>query len=109
MRGGGVKATFGQCPKGSVFFFFRITSLNYICPQVPPKGRRLLVVATSSQRAVLDQMEMIPCFTDVLHVPNLSTAEHLLAVIRESKVSREERREVQEGPRVKRLEMEWRY
>ena len=56
--------------------------------QVPPKGRRLLVVATSSQRAVLDQMEMIPCFTDVLHVPNLSTAEHLLAVIRESKVSR---------------------
>ena len=32
-------------------------------------------------------MEMIPCFTDVLHVPNLSTAEHLLAVIRESGVS----------------------
>ena len=31
-------------------------------------------------------MEMIPCFTDVLHVPNLSTAEHLMAVIRKSGV-----------------------
>ena len=73
------------------------------CFQVPPKGRRLLILATSSQREILDQvlsfkenqwpwcfytqMEMIPCFTDVLHVPNLSTAEHLMAVIRKSGVS----------------------
>ena len=36
------------------------------------------------------QMEMIPCFTDVLHVPNLSTAEHLMAVIKKSGVSKME-------------------
>ena len=35
----------------------------------------------------MTQMEMIPCFTDVLHVPNLSTAEHLMAVIKKSGVS----------------------
>jgi vesicle-fusing ATPase len=57
---------------------------------VPPKGRRLLILATSSRREVLDQMEMIPCFTDVLHVPNLSSADHLIAVIRDSKVVDEE-------------------
>ena len=34
----------------------------------------------------MTQMEMIPCFTDVLHVPNLSTAEHLMAVIKKSGV-----------------------
>ena len=31
-------------------------------------------------------MEMIPAFTDVLHVPNLSTADHLLRVIKDSGV-----------------------
>ena len=31
-------------------------------------------------------MEMIPAFTDVLHVPNLSTADHLLNVIKDSGV-----------------------
>ena len=31
-------------------------------------------------------MEMIPAFTDVLHVPNLSTPDHLLQVIQHSGV-----------------------
>lgn len=73
-------------PIGPRYSNLTLQALLVLFKKVPPKGRRLLVVATSSQRAVLDQMEMIPCFTDVLHVPNLSTAEHLLAVIRESKV-----------------------
>ena len=37
----------------------------------------------------MTQMEMIPCFTDVLHVPNLSTADHLMTVIKNSGVSEE--------------------
>ena len=37
----------------------------------------------------MTQMEMIPCFTDVLHVPNLSTADHLMTVIKNSGVSDE--------------------
>ena len=54
--------------------------------KLPPKGRRLLIIATTSRREVLDQMEMIPAFTDVLHVPNLSTPDHLLRVIKDSGV-----------------------
>ena len=66
--------------------------------KVPPKGRRLLILATSSSRQVglaragrtpaqvLEQMEMVPCFTDVLHVPNLSAAEHVAAVTRHAGV-----------------------
>ena len=48
----------------------------------PPKGRRLLIIATTSRREVLDQMEMIPAFTDILHVPNLSTPDHLMKVVK---------------------------
>ena len=31
----------------------------------------MLIIATTSTREVLDEMEMITAFTDVLHIPNL--------------------------------------
>lgn len=37
-------------------------------------------------RQVLEDMEMISAFTSVLHVPNLSKPEHLLAVLEENDV-----------------------
>jgi len=73
-------------PIGPRYSNLTLQALLVLLKKVPPKGRRLLILATSSQREVLDQMEMIPCFTDVLHVPNLSSTEHLLAVIRDSEV-----------------------
>lgn len=37
-------------------------------------------------RQVLEEMEMLSAFTAVLHVPNLSKSDHLLAVLEESDV-----------------------
>jgi vesicle-fusing ATPase len=34
-------------------------------------------------RQVLEDMELITAFSTVLHVPNLSTADHLLSVLEE--------------------------
>ena len=53
---------------------------------MPPKGRKLLVIATTSRKHVLDELEMIHAFTDVLHVPNLSKPEHVSAVAGASEV-----------------------
>lgn len=47
----------------------------------PPRGRKLLVLCTSSRRQVLEDMEMLSAFTSVLHVPNLSRPEHLISVL----------------------------
>lgn len=47
------------------------------------QGRKLLVLCTSSRRQVLEEMEMISAFTSVLHVPYLSTSEHLMTVLEE--------------------------
>ena len=47
----------------------------------PPKGKRLLVICTTSRREVLQQMEMLSAFTDVLHVANLTQAQHFAAVL----------------------------
>ena len=52
----------------------------------PPKGKKLLIIATTSRREVLDQMEMISAFTKVLHVPQVRKPEEVVAVCRESEL-----------------------
>ena len=54
--------------------------------KLPPKGRKLLIVATTSRKSVLDDLEMLSAFTDILHVPNLSRPEHVSEVSRASGV-----------------------
>jgi len=63
-----------------------LQALLVLLKKAPPSGRRLLVVATSSRREVLDLLEMIPCFTSVLHVPNLRNADEVLTVVGNSGV-----------------------
>lgn len=73
-------------PIGPRYSNLTLQALLVLLKKVPPKGRRLLILATSSRREVLDQMEMISCFTTVLHVPNLSRPEQVVSVVRESGV-----------------------
>ena len=61
-------------------------ALSVLLKKMPPRGRKLLVIATTSRKQVLDDLEMIPAFNDVVHVPNLSKQEHVSAVARASKV-----------------------
>merc|ERR1712142_1452799 len=69
-------------PIGPRYSNLTLQALLVLLKKLPPKGRRLLIIATTSRKEVLDQMEMIPAFTDVLHVPNLCHPDHLLRVIR---------------------------
>lgn len=61
-----------------------LQALLVLLKKEPPKGRKLLVLCTSSRRQVLEEMEMITAFTSVLRVPNLSLSEHLMAVLEET-------------------------
>uniref|UniRef100_A0A8D9AML4 Vesicle-fusing ATPase n=1 Tax=Cacopsylla melanoneura TaxID=428564 RepID=A0A8D9AML4_9HEMI len=63
-----------------------LQALLVLLKKEPPRGKKLLVLCTSSRRQVLEDMEMLSAFTAVLHLPNLSTPEHLLNVIEESDV-----------------------
>ncbi|KAH8374142.1 hypothetical protein KR200_000068, partial [Drosophila serrata] len=58
-----------------------LQALLVLLKKQPPKGRKLLILCTSSRREVLEEMEMLTAFTSVLHVPNLSHPEHVLAVL----------------------------
>ena len=53
-------------------YYFHLQALLVLLKKLPPKGRKLLIVATTSRKHVLDELEMLSAFTDVLHVPNLS-------------------------------------
>lgn len=73
-------------PIGPRYSNLTLQALLVLMKKEPPKGRKLLVFCTSSRRQVLEDMEMLSAFTAVLHVPNLSKAEHLIKVLEESDV-----------------------
>lgn len=50
-------------------------NLSNFCTRVP-----------SIHREVLEEMEMLSAFTSVLHVPNLSSPEHVIAVLEQSDI-----------------------
>jgi len=50
--------------------------------QMPPKGRRCLVIATSSKKDVLEQMGLLGCFDKIIHTPCLRTADDVVQALR---------------------------
>ncbi|XP_049804725.1 vesicle-fusing ATPase 1 [Schistocerca nitens] len=73
-------------PIGPRYSNLTLQALLVLLKKEPPKGRKLLILCTSSRRQVLEDMEMMSAFTAVLHVPNLSKPEHLIAVLEETDV-----------------------
>ncbi|CAM1323267.1 NSF (predicted) [Pycnogonum litorale] len=69
-----------------------LQSLLILLKKEPPKGRRLLILGTTSNKVVLESMELVSAFTETIHVPNLSCIEHLMAVLENTKCFNEEER-----------------
>lgn len=68
-------------PIGPRYSNLTLQALLVLLKKTPPKGRRLLIICTTSRKEVLDQMEMLTAFTDVLHVSNLTKPEHVQRVL----------------------------
>lgn len=73
-------------PIGPRYSNLTLQALLVLLKKQPPPGKKLLVLCTSSRRQVLEDMEMLSAFTAVLHLPNLSKADHLLNVLEMSQV-----------------------
>ncbi|GAB0089128.1 Vesicle-fusing ATPase [Sergentomyia squamirostris] len=73
-------------PIGPRYSNLTLQALLVLLKKHPPKGRKLLILCTSSRRQVLEDMEMLSAFTSVLHVPNLSQADHVIAALEDSDV-----------------------
>ncbi|KAL0134353.1 hypothetical protein PUN28_001265 [Cardiocondyla obscurior] len=70
-------------PIGPRYSNLTLQALLVLLKKSPPPGRKLLILCTSSRRQVLDDLELLSAFNTVLHVPNLSTPDHLLNVLEE--------------------------
>lgn len=70
-------------PIGPRYSNLTLQALLVLLKKQPPRGRKLLILCTTSRRQVLDDMEMLSAFSKILHVPNLSTPDHLLSVLEE--------------------------
>merc|ERR1711936_524499 len=71
-------------PIGPRYSNLTLQALLVLLKKSPPKGRRLLVICTTSRKEVLEQMEMLTTFTDVLHCSNLSRPEHFQRILMEN-------------------------
>ena len=73
-------------PIGPRYSNLTLQALLVLLKKMPPKGRKLMIVATSSTRRVLEELDMLSAFNVTLHVPNLSRPEHVMAVAERSEV-----------------------
>ncbi|EEB05324.1 secretory pathway protein Sec18 [Schizosaccharomyces japonicus yFS275] len=68
-------------PIGPRFSNTMLQTLMVLFRKQPPKGHRLLVIATTSERNVLLQMNMVSSFDAEIGVPNVTTFEELDRVL----------------------------
>jgi len=63
-----------------------LQTLLVLLKKEPPKGRRLLVLATTSNKRILEEMEFMESFNAVLHVPQISTVTEFKNVLEELQI-----------------------
>lgn len=61
-----------------------LNALKVLLGKQPPKGRRLLVLATTTERTVLQQLDIFSRFDADIAVPTINTQNELAAVLRQS-------------------------
>ncbi|KAI4612006.1 hypothetical protein J4E80_007458 [Alternaria sp. BMP 0032] len=71
-------------PIGPRFSNTVLAALKVLLAKEPPKDRRLLIFATTTERSVLTQLDLFARFDAEIAVPNVNTQSELAAVLRES-------------------------
>lgn len=60
-----------------------LQTLKLLFKRPPPKGRKLLIIATTTYREILEQLGLLSSFSKVIHISNMSTGEHILHALNE--------------------------
>ncbi|XP_051928121.1 vesicle-fusing ATPase-like [Hippocampus zosterae] len=68
-------------PTGPRFSNLVLQALLVLLKKPPPKGRKLLIIGTSSRKDVLQEMEMLNAFSTTIHIPNISNGEQLVEAL----------------------------
>ncbi|CAF1344258.1 unnamed protein product [Adineta steineri] len=60
-----------------------LQTLKLLLKRPPPKGRKLLIIATATYRDILEQLGLLPSFSKVIHLANITTGQQILHVLNE--------------------------
>jgi len=63
-----------------------LQTLLVLLKKVPPKGRRMLILGTTSSKDVLEAMGFSDVFNQIMHVPDVSGGKEAAAVLAELKI-----------------------
>jgi vesicle-fusing ATPase len=77
-------------PIGPRFSNSVLQTMMVLLSKQPPKGRRLLILATTTERSVLQQLDIFNSFNSDIPVPNVNSYEELQHVMQESQVFSQE-------------------
>ena len=78
-----IERILGWAPIGPRFENAVLQSIMVLIQKLPPKGRRLLVLATTRQRQVMDQLDLFSLFDDSTAVPAVRNLEELAHIMGE--------------------------
>ncbi|KAI8834492.1 P-loop containing nucleoside triphosphate hydrolase protein [Chytridium lagenaria] len=81
-------------PIGPRFANTVLQTLLVLLKKVPPKGNKLLIISTTSQRSVLDQMDLTEAFNAQLYVPTVRDLRSIEIVTEELKLFSENEKRV---------------
>ncbi|MCP9264364.1 Vesicle-fusing ATPase [Dirofilaria immitis] len=91
----GVERLLDFSPIGPRYSNLVLQALFLLVKKLPPQNRRLLVIATSSNRSFLRELGLLSAFCTIIDVPALTTVEHIMAVIEDTNaLSRQECEEI---------------
>ncbi|RXN05693.1 vesicle-fusing ATPase-like protein [Labeo rohita] len=68
-------------PIGPRFSNLVLQALLVLLKKPPPRGRKLLILGTTSRKDVLQEMGMLDSFSTTIHIPNISEGEHLMEAL----------------------------
>lgn len=77
----GIERLLDYVPIGPRFSNGVLQALLVLLKKKPPKDRRLLILATTSQRHILEEMGMIPEFSNEIYIPPINTIEGIEIVL----------------------------
>lgn len=83
-------------PIGPRFSNACLQALMNLLKKEPPKGRRLLVLATTGERSVLQQLDIFSSFDSDIAVPNVGGHMELAHVMEQSRAFQNPNRAIQE-------------
>uniref|UniRef100_A0A673KED2 Vesicle-fusing ATPase n=1 Tax=Sinocyclocheilus rhinocerous TaxID=307959 RepID=A0A673KED2_9TELE len=68
-------------PIGPRFSNLVLQALLVLLKKPPPRGRKLLILGTTSRKDVLQEMGMLDSFSTTIHIPSICRGEHLIEAL----------------------------